>query len=194
MTIRLDDAEATEAFGAALAGAAARRRRRRPVRARSARARRRWRAGCCAGSAIAATSPARPFRSSRPMRRPTPASRSGTSISTGSSIRPSSTEIGLDEARGEAALRHRMARAAAVALARRAAPHPRASSGGGARLDSRGAARLGGAMAAPMIPPAACARFPRRAWLGRMRDQAAGRRRQLPPLFPRPSRRRRARC
>ena len=48
-------------------------------------------------------------------------------------------------------------------------------------------------MAAPMIPPAACAGFSRRAWLGGVRDQAAGRRCQLPPLFPaRPWRRRTA--
>ena len=40
-------------------------------------------------------------------------------------------------------------------------------------------------MAAPMIPPAAAAGFPRPQRLGRRRDPAAGRRCELPPLFPR---------
>ena len=62
------------------------------------------------------------------------------------------------------------------------------------RLDSLGAARLGGAMAAPMIPPGGGAGFSCRAWLGGLRDQAAGRRRQLPPLFPRRRRATGARC
>src|SRR6185369_17630869 len=46
-----------------------------------------------------------------------------------------------------------MARAAAPALAGSAAAQPRDPAGRRARLDSRRAARLGGPMAAPMIPP-----------------------------------------
>ena len=149
------DAEATEAFGARAGGRAAAGRRRRACSARSAPARRRWRAGCCAGSAIAGdvASPTFPIVQA---------------------YAPPDTRIPLwhvdlyriehpAELDGDRRSTRRADEAALViewperlpslwpdalrlTLARRA--------GRRARLDSPGAARLGGAMAAPMIPPA----------------------------------------
>ena len=103
-------------------------------------------------------------------------------------------ELGLDEARAEAALLIEWPERLAPAVARGAPADPRRRRGRRARLDSRGAARLGRAMAAPMIPPPHAPDFlAAHGWAG-ARDQAAGRRRQLPPLFPGRSRRRAGRC